>query len=59
LTDDHGFDFRPKSAARRHLDEKQRAINGYSTGIVTTIGAIAGYSNGTDTQDAFVVLGAW
>jgi hypothetical protein len=40
-------------------DDRQRAINDYSTGIVTTMGAIAGYSNGTDTQDEFVVLDAW
>jgi hypothetical protein len=40
-------------------DDRQRAINDYSTGIVTTMGAVAGYSNGTDTQDEFVVLDAW
>jgi hypothetical protein len=40
-------------------DDRQRAINDYSTGIVTTMGAIAGYSNGTDTQDELVVLGTW
>jgi hypothetical protein len=39
--------------------QQQQAINDYSTGIVTTMGAVAGYSNGTDTQDEFVVLGAW
>ena len=39
--------------------QQQQAINDYSTGIVTTMGAIAGYSNGTDTQEEFVVLDAW
>ena len=37
-------------------DDRQRAINDYSTGIVTTMGAIAGYSNGTDIKTSLWCL---
>jgi hypothetical protein len=53
----------PQFFNRRHTSPPVFATQvsgaGYSTGIVTTMGAVAGYSNGTDTQDEFVVLDAW
>src|ERR1700690_2698351 len=55
----HDFHCSEFALLRRLPDCRQRAINDFSTGIVTTMGAIAGYSNGTDTQDEFVVLDAW